>query len=54
LNEVTYHNNGADFSVFLGIGVGGGVYYLLAHAQLSRQADAQEQLLREEGLLPAV
>ena len=54
LNEVTYHNNGADFSVFLGMGVGGAVYYLLAHTELSRQADAQEQLLREEGLLPAV
>jgi nucleobase:cation symporter-1, NCS1 family len=54
LNEVTYNNNGADFSVFLGMGVGGAVYYLLAHGKLSRQADAQEQLLREEGLLLAV
>jgi hypothetical protein len=36
------------------MGVAGAVYYLLAHAELSRQADAQEQLLREEGLLPAV
>ena len=25
LNEVTYHNNGADFSIFLGMGVGGAV-----------------------------
>jgi hypothetical protein len=54
LNEVTYHNRGADFSVFLGMGVAGAVYYLLAHAKLSRQADAQERLLQEEGLLPAV
>jgi nucleobase:cation symporter-1, NCS1 family len=54
LNEVTYHNNGADFSVFLGMGVAGVVYYLLAHSKLSREAEAQEQLLREEGLLPAV
>jgi nucleobase:cation symporter-1, NCS1 family len=52
LNEVTYHNNGADFSIFLGMAVAGVVYYLLAHAKLSREADAQEELLREEGLLP--
>ena len=32
----------------------GGVYYLLATRKLSQEADAQEQLLREEGLLPAV
>ncbi len=42
LNEVTYHNNGADFSIFLGMGVGGGVYYLLAHRAVAKQADAQE------------
>ena len=42
LNEVTYHNNGADFSIFLGMGVGGAVYYLLAHRAVARQADAQD------------
>ena len=54
LNEVTYHNNGADFSIFLGMGVGGAVYYLLAHRAVATQADAQEELLQEEGLLAPV
>jgi cytosine/uracil/thiamine/allantoin permease len=53
LNEVTYHNNGADFSIFLGMGVGGAAYYLLAHAKVAREADSQTALLTEEGLLPA-
>jgi nucleobase:cation symporter-1, NCS1 family len=51
LNEVTYHNNGADFSIFLGMGVGGAVYYLLAHRAVATQADAQVDLLCKEGLL---
>jgi nucleobase:cation symporter-1, NCS1 family len=54
LNEVTYHNNGADFSIFLGRGVGGAVYYLLAHRAVATQADAQEDLLQKEGLLRPV
>ncbi len=54
LNEVTYHNQGADFSIFLGMGVGSVVYLLLATRSVRTQADAQEQLLREEGLEPAL
>jgi len=49
LNEVTYHNNGADFSVFLGIGVGGGVYYLLAHAQLSGKRTRRSSCFERKG-----
>jgi purine-cytosine permease-like protein len=53
LNEVTYHNQGADFSVFLGMGVGGLVYAVLAWRGLRGEADAQDELLRAEGLLTA-
>ncbi len=56
LNLVTYHTRdaygfGADFSIFLGMGVGALVYLILATRSVRRQADAQDQLLREEGLL---
>jgi hypothetical protein len=56
LNLVTYHTRdafgfGADFSVFLGMGVGGLVYLVLAAGSVREQADAQEMLLKEEGLL---
>jgi nucleobase:cation symporter-1, NCS1 family len=56
LNLVTYHTRdaygyGADFSIFLGMGVGARVYLILATRSVRRQADAQDQLLREEGLL---
>ena len=51
LNEVTYHNNGADFSIFLGMGVGGAVYYLLAHAKVAPGGGQRRTaLLTEEGL----
>ena len=52
LNEISYHNQGADFSVFLGVGVGGAVYYLLAHKAVAEQKTKQLELLQEEGLLP--
>ncbi len=51
LNEVTYHNQGADFSVFMGIGVAGAVYFLLAHRAVGSQRGRQLALLRDEGLL---
>ncbi len=59
LNLVTYHTRdaygyGADFSVFMGMGVGAVVYLILATRSVRRQADAQDQLLKEEGLLPGV
>jgi len=55
---VTYHTRdaygyGGDFSVFFGLGVGAAVYAILATRSVRKQADAQEGLLREEGLLPA-
>ncbi len=57
LNELTYHttnypkNFGADFSVFLGFGVGGLVYLVLAFSSVRKQADEQDVLLKAEGLL---
>ncbi|HTU37595.1 MAG TPA: cytosine permease, partial [Acidimicrobiales bacterium] len=53
LHEISYHNQGADFSIFLGIGVGGGVYYLLARKSVARQKVQQIELLKDEGLLAA-
>jgi purine-cytosine permease-like protein len=37
--------NQADFSVFLGVGVGGLAYFLLAHHSLRRETDLQDRLL---------
>jgi purine-cytosine permease-like protein len=59
LNEVTAHTRdsfgyGGDFSIFLGMGVGGLVYAVLAWRGVrGREADAQDELLRTDGLLPA-
>lgn len=44
INPLTKFTFGADFSVYLGIGVGSIVYVLLAYASVRRQADKQEQL----------
>ena len=35
------------------MGVAALVYVILAYAKVRREADAQETLLKEEGLLPA-
>jgi nucleobase:cation symporter-1, NCS1 family len=57
LNELTFHttdypaNYGADFSVFLGTGVGGLVYLVLAYNNVRQQARQQDVLLEAEGLL---
>jgi cytosine/uracil/thiamine/allantoin permease len=57
LNELTFHttdypaNFGADFSVFLGMGVGGLVYLVLGYRGVKKQADEQDVLLKAEGLL---
>ncbi len=58
LNLLTSHTRdafgfGADFSVFLGMGVGGLVYAVLAWRGVRREADTQDSLLRAEGLLAA-
>jgi nucleobase:cation symporter-1, NCS1 family len=56
LNEITDHTQdpshyGGDFSIFLGLGVAGLVYLVLAYGTVRREAGAQEQLLRQEHLL---
>ncbi len=44
LNLITYHT-GADFSVFLGIGVGALVYLILGWRGVRSQADVQDRML---------
>jgi purine-cytosine permease-like protein len=56
MNEVTDHTQdaahyGGDFSIFLGMGVAALVYLVLAVRKVRKEADAQEELLTEEGLL---
>jgi purine-cytosine permease-like protein len=52
LNELTFHttdypaNFGADFSVFLGMGVGGLLYLILGAKGVRSQADRQDELLK--------
>ncbi len=58
LNEITDHTQdashyGGDFSIFMGLGVAGLVYLVLAYAKVRKEAGAQEELLREEHLLSA-
>jgi NCS1 family nucleobase:cation symporter-1 len=48
LNEVTVHATYADFSVYLGIGVGALVYLVLAFASVRKQANEQDRLLAAE------
>jgi len=45
LNEVTSNAGGADFSIYLGIGVAGLVYLLLAGVAVRKEADRQVELL---------
>jgi len=56
LDPVTYatrdsYGYGADFSIFLGIGVAGLLYLALAWKGVHRQADRQDEMLIAEGLL---
>ena len=58
MNEVTDHTQdayhyGGVFSVFLGLGVAALVYLVLAWRPLHKEAAKQEELLKEQGLLPA-
>jgi cytosine/uracil/thiamine/allantoin permease len=50
LNEITFHTHdsfgyGADFSVFLGVGVGGLLYFVLGYSGVKKQKAAQDVLL---------
>ena len=45
LNEVVVHSGGADFSVYLGLGVGGILYFLLAGPLVRRQRRVQDEAL---------
>jgi len=49
LNEVKVHTGGADFSVFMGLGVGGLVYLVLGWSTVRRQAARQDQMLAGAG-----
>ena len=40
----------ADFSIFMGIAVGALVYLVLAAKDIRKQADAQDELLKTEGI----
>ena len=42
---VSSHTTGADFSVFLGLGVAGSVYALVSARSVHREADEQDRLL---------
>ena len=58
MNEITDHTQdtahyGGDFSIFLGMGVAALVYLVLAVPSVRKEAEAQDVLLRDEGLLPA-
>lgn len=47
MNPITASTHGADFSVFMGLAVGGLAYLLLGRAALRRQTDAQRQILAD-------
>jgi purine-cytosine permease-like protein len=51
VNPITVHTGGADFSIFMGIAVGGLLYLVLAWRGVRAQADRQDEMLRAEGLL---
>jgi cytosine/uracil/thiamine/allantoin permease len=58
LNEVTVHTRdsfgfGGDFSIYMGMGVAALVYLALSWRSVRKEADAQDSLLRAEGLLAA-
>jgi purine-cytosine permease-like protein len=51
MNAISTHTKGADFSVFTGIVVGGLVYFLLAAAQVRREAKRQDEILQRAASL---
>jgi NCS1 family nucleobase:cation symporter-1 len=51
MHPVTVHTGGADFSVFMGMAVGGLAYLLLARSGVRREADVQDELLGMQGRL---
>jgi NCS1 family nucleobase:cation symporter-1 len=58
MNEVTDHTQdayhyGGDFSVFFGLGVAALVYLVLAWRPLHKEAARQEEMLKEQSLLPS-
>ncbi|MGA8295866.1 MAG: cytosine permease [Acidimicrobiales bacterium] len=48
-NPITVHSGGADFSIFMGIGVGAIVYLALGWNGVRRQAGEQDRLLAARG-----
>ena len=50
MNPITVHSGGADFSVFMGLAVGGLAYLALGWGITKRQAAKQVELLTEQGL----
>ncbi|HTX01415.1 MAG TPA: cytosine permease, partial [Acidimicrobiales bacterium] len=53
LNLVTYHSGGADLSIYLGMGVAGVLYLVLAWPAVRRQSVRQDEVLRGPGGLAA-
>lgn len=45
MNPITVHSGGADFSVFMGVGVAGIAYVLLGWSTVRRQSTAQDSML---------
>ena len=46
MNPMTVHTNGADFSVFMGLAVGGVAYLIFGWSTVRRQTGLQDAILR--------